>query len=845
MIRYLCRFALTLSLAFVASGSLRAQTYSWGTAVSGDWNSSNWTPAGVPNSSNDVIVSVGTTTPYTVTISSFQSANSLTISNSQATVLSNAGSTSGFGVGTLTVSAGTFNQTSGTLNLGGAATFQTMGALSFNGGTIAGSGSSITVSNFGTMSWSSGILQTTLTIGIQGSLTMGSGTQTLQSPGIINLGAKMDFGTTSGNLYINGGTLNLNSGAIINSQNNLGTISMDSGLISVNANVSSAANLSLIAPTSAVPSSVAGTAILTVNGAFNWNNSQASIDGSVTIKANGGGTWSSAYSRNISTGNVLLNNGIFNWSNGNINFTDNGSLSISGAGTLQLNDNSSIVVTSGSPTFTNAGLFSKSGGTGNSSLDAALTFTNSGTILISSGSLTINSVATNTGTLNIQSGGTINIGGTTTFSTGTTLTGTGTLAVNTLSSLIVDASGNTITAPTGMTFTNAGSLTIKNANFTLSASSTNSGSIAISSQGILTIAGQTIFTTGTSLSGYAGTTGALNIASGGTLTVNVPSSNLIVPANMTFTNAGTVSVTGGTLSIDNSANLSNFNSATNFLVNGTWQVNNATLDFGTRQIGTIASNTTVILSGSSATFAAISNLSKVSGSLQVTGGASYTTGSSLLVNGTLTVGAGSSVSSVGQVAINSNGTLIGSGSLPTGFALSSTGTIKPDSTLGILSAANSLINGGTFVVGINSWTSTPVAGTNYNQLAGITGSSSLTFNGAGTNSITIKVNSLTATNTAGAISGFDNTQVRTWVIADFGGGISAFNNNLFKIDTTGFQNNLGGGNFYLSLDSTQTEILLEFVPLPEPTSILAVAGIGSLVWVRRNRSKRAKNAIAV
>lgn len=148
-------------------------------------------------------------------------------------------------------------------------------------------------------------------------------------------------------------------------------------------------------------------------------------------------------------------------------------------------------------------------------------------------------------------------------------------------------------------------------------------------------------------------------------------------------------------------------------------------------------------------------------------------------------------------------------------------------------------------MGINSWTSTPVAGTNYNQLAGITGSSSLTFNGAGTNSITIKVNSLTATNTAGAISGFDNTQVRTWVIADFGGGISAFNNNLFKIDTTGFQNNLGGGNFYLSLDSTQTEILLEFVPLPEPTSILAVAGIGSLVWVRRNRSKRAKNAIAV
>src|SRR5580658_8343543 len=63
---------------------------SWKTAVSGDWNTAaDWTGGVVPGSSNDV--TIGVAGAYTVTISTGQSAHSLTISDAAATVADNAG----------------------------------------------------------------------------------------------------------------------------------------------------------------------------------------------------------------------------------------------------------------------------------------------------------------------------------------------------------------------------------------------------------------------------------------------------------------------------------------------------------------------------------------------------------------------------------------------------------------------------------------------------------------------------------------------------------------------------------------------------------------------------------
>ncbi len=104
----------------------------WTNGSGGDWSvGSNWSPSGVPGSPDDVLIDLFGT-PYIVTINFAQSAQSLTLNSTDATVQLNNSLTIGT---TLTLNAGAFNLNSTGTIVGG--TIIGTGMV-FQGGTLSG-----------------------------------------------------------------------------------------------------------------------------------------------------------------------------------------------------------------------------------------------------------------------------------------------------------------------------------------------------------------------------------------------------------------------------------------------------------------------------------------------------------------------------------------------------------------------------------------------------------------------------------------------------------------------------------------------------------------------------------
>jgi autotransporter-associated beta strand protein len=72
---------------------------------------------------------------------------------------------------------------------------------------------------------------------------------------------------------------------------------------------------------------------------------------------------------------------------------------------------------------------------------------------------------------------------------------------------------------------------------------------------------------------------------------------------------------------------------------------------------------------------------------------------------------------------------------------------------------------------------------------------------------------------------FDNSQSYSWTIVSTSGGIQGFDAGAFSIDPSGFTSDFGGGAFSLSLGSDSDSLLLNFTPVPEP-STYALMGLG-------------------
>jgi hypothetical protein len=176
---------------------------SWNNASGGSWNSSaNWSCGYVPNSTDDVFITLDGT--YTVTLDTSATVNSLTV-----------GGASGMQ---------TLSQNGNTLTLNNASGFGANGAYLFSGGTVTGSGA-LTVAN---MTWSGGTMggagATNIVSG--GTLTI-SGTVSLDTRTLNNSGTVVRTSNLTIYFY-NSSVINNQSGGVFDIRNDP-TFSVQSG----------------------------------------------------------------------------------------------------------------------------------------------------------------------------------------------------------------------------------------------------------------------------------------------------------------------------------------------------------------------------------------------------------------------------------------------------------------------------------------------------------------------------------------------------------------------------------------------------------------------------------------
>ena len=149
-----CANALLILALWAASAGLgQAATITWTNTAGGNWSQAdNWDPNQVPTAGDDAFIPADGT--YTVTNDVAVSVNSLNVGGNS-------------GVQTLYI-PGT------TLTIGSSATFDNLGSLSFNGGTIEGAGS---IDLSGTNYWYSGTIENSglITIVAGGVLQINSG----------------------------------------------------------------------------------------------------------------------------------------------------------------------------------------------------------------------------------------------------------------------------------------------------------------------------------------------------------------------------------------------------------------------------------------------------------------------------------------------------------------------------------------------------------------------------------------------------------------------------------------------------------------------------------------------
>ncbi len=99
--------------------------------------------------------------------------------------------------------------------------------------------------------------------------------------------------------------------------------------------------------------------------------------------------------------------------------------------------------------------------------------------------------------------------------------------------------------------------------------------------------------------------------------------------------------------------------------------------------------------------------------------------------------------------------------------------------------------------------------------------------------ITIGLSSLGSNGTAGAAANFDPGQSYVLTLVTAGGGITGFDAASFQVDTSGFQNSLGSGHFFVAQEGNNLN--LDFTPVPEPATWLGgmLLLVGAAGTIRR------------
>lgn len=223
---------------------------------------------------------------------------------------------------------------------------------------------------------------------------------------------------------------------------------------------------------------------------------------------------------------------------------------------------------------------------------------------------------------------------------------------------------------------------------------------------------------------------------------------------------------------------------------------------------------------------ALSGTTILSGANTYTGATSITGGTLLVTN---TIGSGTGT---GTVTVGSGGTFGGTGIITGPLQLNSGGIVSPGASPGNLSVGPTTWEGGAhFAFEINDGSGT--AGSQWDLL---TISGALTINATPSTPFVLDLVSLTAGNAGGLLVNFDPTNSASWLFATASGGITGFETGAFQYNAGQFQNSLQGGHFFVSLSESGNNLLLNFTPVPEPSTwALLGAGLGLLLLARRRR----------
>lgn len=197
---------------------------------------------------------------------------------------------------------------------------------------------------------------------------------------------------------------------------------------------------------------------------------------------------------------------------------------------------------------------------------------------------------------------------------------------------------------------------------------------------------------------------------------------------------------------------------------------------------------------------------------------------SLIVHGTL---AGNQTS----VTLSGSARVGGSGNIGTAIALNSTSHIlSPGSSTGILTFTESQQwTALSYEWQVDEWTDQSAdAGNHYDQIL-IEGQLNLT----GATDIDLMIQSLQLDGGSGQLSGFSETS-RSWVILSATGGVVGFDESVWSIHTTDFQNAYQG---QWSVDLSGSDIVLNYTAIPEPGTavllLLSTFGLGAILRKRR------------
>jgi len=262
---------------------------------------------------------------------------------------------------------------------------------------------------------------------------------------------------------------------------------------------------------------------------------------------------------------------------------------------------------------------------------------------------------------------------------------------------------------------------------------------------------------------------------------------------------------------------------------------NATISTPLQSTGLIKSGFGTLTLQNTATLGAV-NVSVNAGTLAVTGSAPLQNSPTIRLSGSsLDVAAVS-----GGFQLNTTQTLVGTGSVVGSVRVA--GTVDPSTQPGpgTLSVEGMAWLGG----GRYDWRLNSGSGGTYTHSA-ILGTGSLDLTSPSltpASRFTIQLLPLSADNSAGAVSDFDNTRSYGWMVATFDSGINGFNANHFTVDSSQFValNDTAGGSF--SLTTQGNNLVVQFTPVPEPLGILGVAALAFAVRSLRRRYRQPTQA---